>query len=117
VSAHSTPDSADERDRQAVKQVLGQPLPQALWPTTTLAAGTRVRVIHDPGWAGPWATEFLAVIATIGAPELVRHPDAHMGELKYWVIFDEPQLDANGDGPYRKAQIWGRYLRPVTASP
>ena len=48
---------------------------------------------------------------SVGAPEPVRHADALPGELMYWVKFDEPQLDAAGDGPYRKAQIWGRYLQ------
>ncbi|MDX3696360.1 hypothetical protein PV726_39870 [Streptomyces europaeiscabiei] len=33
------------------------------------------------------------------------------GELLYWVTFDMPQYDSDGDGPYRRAQVWGRYLR------
>jgi hypothetical protein len=74
-------------------------------------------VIQDPEWAGPWQGEFLGVINAMGVPELIRHPHAHAGEWTYWVTFDEPQLDADGDGPYRKAQIWGRYLQPVTPSP
>jgi hypothetical protein len=24
----------------------------------------------------------------------------------YWVWFDEPQVDADGDGPYKGGQIW-----------
>jgi hypothetical protein len=116
VPAHPTPDSADEdgRDRQALESILGHPLSDSPWPATALATGTRVRVIKDPAWDGPWATEFLGVIIDrLGVPELVRHPRAHPGELEYWVKFDEPQFDADGDGPYRTAQIWGRYLQPV----
>ncbi len=49
----------------------------------------------------------------MAAAEPVVHAQANPGELKYWVDFDEPQMDAEGDGPYRKAQIWGRYLEPL----
>ncbi|MFB7244345.1 hypothetical protein ACFCYX_18005 [Streptomyces populi] len=47
----------------------------------------------------------------MGAPEPNDHAQALDGELLYWVVFDTPQYDSGGDGPYRKAQIWGRYLR------
>jgi hypothetical protein len=30
------------------------------------------------------------------------------------VVFDEPQLDGDGDGPYRAAVIWETYLLPVS---
>jgi hypothetical protein len=46
-------------------------------------------------------------------PELVHHAQAQPDELAYWVRFDESQLDSAGDGPYRKAQIWGRYLQVI----
>ncbi|GAA4197092.1 hypothetical protein GCM10022252_45550 [Streptosporangium oxazolinicum] len=60
---------------------------------------------------GPWQSEFLGTIDAMGAPEPVQHPHASPGELTYWVTFDAPQYDSDGCGPYRKAQIWGRYLR------
>jgi hypothetical protein len=41
------------------------------------------------------------------------HDHARPGELAYWVDFDEPQLDHEGNGPYRKALIWDRYLPAV----
>ncbi|MFJ5273059.1 hypothetical protein [Streptomyces sp. NPDC088358] len=47
----------------------------------------------------------------MGAPEPNEHVQALSGELLYWVTFDTPQYDSGGDGPYRKAQVWGRYLR------
>ena len=31
----------------------------------------------------------------------------------YWVWFDEPQLDAEGDGPYRADMIWESALIPL----
>jgi hypothetical protein len=35
----------------------------------------------------------------------------------YWVRFDEPQLDADGDGPYERSQVLGRYLALVDGTP
>ena len=69
--------------------------------------------MKDAGWDGPWKREFLGVVDSLGAPELVRHDLAWPGESKYWVRFDEPEFDSAGDGPYRKAQIWGWYLQLV----
>ncbi|MBE1537204.1 hypothetical protein [Actinomadura algeriensis] len=71
-----------------------------------------MRVVRDPDWDGPWRCEFSGTVDSLGPPEAVRHSQARAGELAYWVVFDEPQYDAGGDGPYRKAQIWGRYLVP-----
>ena len=31
----------------------------------------------------------------------------------YWVAFDEPQIDADGDGPYASAEIQAEYLAPA----
>ncbi|TCO61979.1 ferrous iron transport protein A [Actinocrispum wychmicini] len=109
TDSESTPHR--ERDRQAIEHVTGQPLPTQ-WPTEALAPGSRVTVIRDPHWDGPWQQEFSATIDTLGAPEPVDHPQANSGELKCWVQFDAPQYDSSGDGPYRMAQIWARYLRP-----
>lgn len=101
---------SQSNDRQAVEHIRGGPLPQE-WPADAWPPGTRVRVVRDTEWDGPWQQEFSATIDGLGAPEPVRHPMADVGELNYWVRFDAPQYDSSGDGPYRKAQIWGRYLR------
>jgi len=51
---------------------------------------------------------------------IVAHPDGSaFGEVEtrqgtqraWWVVFDEPQLDADGDGPYRESQVMEKYLR------
>ncbi|MFE5514019.1 ferrous iron transport protein A [Streptomyces sp. NPDC056529] len=105
--------SGQARDREAVEHVLGHPL-NRVWPPAALAPGSRVMVIHDPleEWA-PWQTEFLGTIDDMAAPEPIRHPSTRPGELAYWVNLDQPQHDSSGSGPYRKAQIWARYLRPA----
>ena len=112
VSTRRTDEDGNAADRSTVEHVLGRPTPDA-WPASALPPGARVRVVKDLRWDGPWRHEFIGVIDDLGAPELVHHAQAQPDELTYWVKFDEPQLDSAGDGPYRKAQIWARYLQVV----
>ena len=70
-------------------------------------------MIQDPGWGGPWAAVFTGTIDTTRPPCLIENPRARPGEYAYFVTFDSPQYDSDGDGPFRKAQIWGRYLEPL----
>ena len=35
----------------------------------------------------------------------------------YWVVFDEPQRDAEGGGPYEKSQVLGKYLALADGTP
>jgi hypothetical protein len=35
----------------------------------------------------------------------------------YWVWFDEPQFDSDGDGPYSGGQVWESALRLLTDRP
>lgn len=74
----------------------------------TFVIGTRVQVLSDPDYGpGPWPAEPFGKI--VGPPEAV---EGRVGMLTtYWVEFDEPQLDTDGDGPYSKSQVLGRYLR------
>jgi hypothetical protein len=83
------------------------------WPKGAMTPGTRVTVIQDPSWPGPWQAEFQGTIDDVEPPELVQHSTAHSGELVYWVVFDGPQYDSDGCGPYYKAQVWDRYLKQV----
>ncbi|MFG2232572.1 ferrous iron transport protein A [Streptomyces sp. NPDC048723] len=115
VASSSASTTSD--DRRAVEHIRGRSLPQE-WPAAALAAGSRVAVVRDPHGDGrPWRNEFLGTIDDTGAPELVGSSPARAGELAYWVVIDGPQYDSDGDGPYRKALIWDRYLRPSPNSP
>lgn len=78
---------------------LVEPLPQ----------GRRVRVRRDPEFGvGPWPDEPAGTIASWEWVSTVR------GRQKtYWVEFDEPQEDADGDGPYAASQVLEQYLEPV----
>jgi len=79
-----------------------------------MAPGTRVLVVQDADWDGPWRREFTGTIDTTMPPRRVEHAQARPGELAYFVTFDEPQHDSSEDGPYRMAEIWDRYLRPLS---
>jgi hypothetical protein len=78
-----------------------------------LTAGDRVRVSEDLFWAR-------GALGVISRPpdevtsisgewdgELTRQEISDLGtNTVYWVWFDEPQFDADGDGPYRAGSIW-----------
>jgi hypothetical protein len=95
-----------------VESIRGASLPDE-WPTGAMPPGTRVRVIQDQDWPGPWQQVFAGTISGMAAPETPMGAGVRPGELAYWVEFDKPQRDADGDGPYRKAHIWDRYLEAI----
>ena len=67
-----------------------------------LQIGTRVKVLQDPEFGpGPWPAEpegRLAAFPSGASYEFVQ--TQHGRERMWWVTFDEPQPDADGDGPY-----------------
>jgi hypothetical protein len=107
------PGEDDTRDRRALEAVIGHGLDHDQWPADALPPGTRVRVIQDQEWAGPWREVFFGVIDRTLPPQLVINRVARLGEREYSVTFDEPPFDASGDGPYRKSVIWDRYLEQL----
>jgi hypothetical protein len=56
---------------------------------------------------------------------VIEHPMSVEGEIWrpaettslprrfYWIVFDEPQRDADGDGPYVEAEVLDRYMERV----
>ncbi|MEV0263874.1 DUF6193 family natural product biosynthesis protein [Streptomyces sp. NPDC050617] len=109
LAAHEA-NRSGSADRRAIEHIRGRPMSDA-WPPGSMSPGTRVTVIRDPSWNGPWQDEFPGTIDDLGTPEPAQQANAREGELAYWVTFDEPQYESNGDGPYRKAQISEQYLR------
>lgn len=88
------------------------------------ASGDRVRVSDSFFWAqgskGTVSPPPDAVIALSGPwdPNLTRIEHSALGaNTVYWVWFDEPQYDADGDGPYRGGQIWETALTLLTDTP
>lgn len=76
-------------------------------------AGDRVRVSDDFFWAksatGTVTTPPEAVTAISGPWDggLTLQENSALGtNTVYWVWFDEPQFDAEGDGPHRGGCIW-----------
>lgn len=101
-----------EGDRAAIEAIVGHSM-SGDWPVEAMPPGTRVRVIKDDRWDGPWRQIFTGTVDETIAPRRVEHAQAGVGEFEYSVRFDEPQMDSSDDGPYRKAVIWGRYLEPL----
>ena len=61
-----------------------------------------------------------AVMSFSGAWEggLTRQETSALGtHTVYWVWFDEPQFDADGDGPYSGGQVWESALSLTTDRP
>ena len=81
--------------------------------TNKFAVGDRVRVSDGFFWArgasGVISDPPDAVTAISGEwdGDLNRQEVSVLGtNTVYWVWFDEPQYDADGDGPYRAGSIW-----------
>jgi hypothetical protein len=86
--------------------------------------GTRVRVRRDPVYGpGPWPNEPARTVIEapdgspfyLGGTPFTWATTLQGPELQYWVAFDEPQLDADGDGPYFRSQVLARYVEPLSA--
>ena len=84
------------------------------------SVGDRVQVSSDFFWAsaatGTISTPPDEVVAISGPWDggLSREEKSALGaNTVYWVWFDEPQLDADGDGPYRGGSIWESALSMI----
>jgi hypothetical protein len=55
---------------------------------------------------GGWRADFVGTVETLAEPAGTVGHDDHT----YFIRFDYPQFDLDGDGPYRGAQILGRHL-------
>jgi hypothetical protein len=84
------------------------------------SAGERVRISADFFWAkaatGTVATPPNEVTSVSGPWKdgLTRQEASALGiHTVYWVWFDEPQFDVDGDGPYMGGSIWESALSRV----
>ena len=80
---------------------------------TKFSFGDRVLISSDFFWAkgatGTISRPPLEITTLSGAwdGDITRIEHSALGEaLVYWVWFDVPQFDVDGDGPFRGGQIW-----------
>jgi hypothetical protein len=83
-----------------------------------LKFGSRVRVRRDGAFPGPWPSEPQGTVQPWPDDEALFHIVHHDWggdsiQRAFWIVFDEPQRDTDGDGPYRKGSVWERYLEPL----
>ena len=81
----------------------------------------RVRVADDFFWAkGATGTiteppPEVVSISGLWDGNLTRQEHSALGvNTVYWVWFDTPQFDADGDGPYRGGQIWESAMKLIS---
>lgn len=80
------------------------------------AVATPVRVRRDPHYGpGPWPDKPIGTItglpidgAAFKSVATLRGPQRH-----YWIVFDEPQRDGDGDGPYAAAEVEEEYIEAL----
>jgi hypothetical protein len=78
-------------------------------------AGDRVRVRRDQAFGpGPWPAEPTGIVAAHpasadGTPWVMTQTVSGP-RRSYWIVFDEPQVDADGDGPYGRSEVLDEYL-------
>ena len=87
-------------------------------------SGDRVRISEEFFWAkgatGTISSPPDAVVSLSGGwvENLTRDEQSALGvNTVYWVWFDEPQFDAEGDGPFKGGQIWESALTLITERP
>ena len=88
-----------------------------------MVAGTRVRVSSEDFW--PKKAIGTISIAPRAVQELTGDWQGHYRVVQavkgplifYWVQFDEPQLDDDGDGPFIAAEVEAAYLQPDSSRP
>ena len=88
-----------------------------IWPmsASNFEIGQRVKIRRDEDYGpGPWPAE--------PSGEVRRHPLAAADEVSvptqtvlgprrsYWIAFDEPQFDVDGDGPYVSSEVLDKYI-------
>lgn len=78
----------------------------------TLAVGAHVRVLRDPEFGpGPWPSEPTGRLVAYSDGSANVVVQTLQGPERTWmVLFDEPQRDTDGDGPYERSDVLERYL-------
>jgi hypothetical protein len=84
----------------------------------TFSIGARVKIRRDPEYPhGPWPDEPIGTVAEhpfATENRTWRGVSTPRGTRRfYWIVFDSPHLDAEGDGPYQESEILDKYIAPL----
>ncbi len=78
-----------------------------------LRPGTRVYIIQDPEFGGPFQETFGATVQSSKRVEGLMPAAAKKSKFVYFVTFDSPQFDCDGDGPYSASEVLAAYVVPA----
>ena len=79
--------------------------------TPDFGIGAQVFVLASvEGDASQWPAELSGVIVRAGGSALAGVWGRGGGGRMWWVQFDEPQSNAQGDGPFLSAQVHEKFL-------
>jgi hypothetical protein len=74
--------------------------------------GSRVRVRRDPDFGpGPWPDQPTGTVIVSPEGNASDPVETTTGVRRlFWIAFDEPQFDVEGNGPFRSSQVLDKYL-------
>jgi hypothetical protein len=81
-----------------------------------LSEGHRVRVRQDRDFPpGPWPAKPTGRVTAFSDGAVYREVVTRQGVQRMWLVaFDEPQHDADGDGPYLSSEVLEKYLELIS---
>ena len=92
-------------------------------PNRPFSPGDRVRVSEQFFWARGSGGRISKPPEAVMAVSEQRQDGVARTEVSalgsntvYWVWFDEPQFDADGDGPYKGGHIWESALTLISSA-
>lgn len=72
-----------------------------------------MRILSDPIFGGPFSEPCSGTVQSSERAHGLTPAAARESKFVYWIEFDRPQLDRDGDGPYSASQVLSTYVRSV----
>ena len=78
-----------------------------------LRPGARVEILTDPVFGGPFSEPCFGTVQSSERAHGLTPAAARESKFVYWIVFDTPMLDRDGDGPYATSHVLSKYIRAV----